>query len=214
MAKDTNNIVPKHRVILQGVREGKTIPEAMVAAGYAPNVESINPSGITAMKKSRSWKAMMQEYLPEQNLLNVHRELLNKHDIEYMWEDERIMDGDRYRIVRKLIKLDKGIDVQAASKALEMGYKLHGRFTPDNIPAPAPAIYNLFYKPEIQSSLRSFENTLKAQIISDSTGQDVHTIEAEVIESDSTKAEKPVDQAPKRGRGRPRRVLPGTNPGR
>lgn len=214
MAKHPETIVPKHLIILKGVRQGKSIPEAMVDAGYARNVESINPSSITAMKKTRSWKNMMAEYLPEQTLLNAHRELLNKHNIEYVWEDTRVKDGDRYRIVRKLIEVDKGMDTQAVAKALEMGYKLHGKFAPDNAPVPPPAIYNLFYKPEIQSSLRSFEDTLKAQIISDSTGQDVHTITAEVSKGDSATAgtvDRYTVPAPKRKRGRPRRVLPGTD---
>jgi len=76
------------------------VSHALLGAGYAPNVAR-KPQDVTGTK---GWQELMAKYLPDESLLAVHDQLLNKKD----------SDGTP--------------DTQAASKALDMAYKIKGRY--------------------------------------------------------------------------------------
>ena len=104
------------------------------------------------------WHTSLRETIPTELLLKRHYELLNKRDREI------IVVGEGF--AREVKIIDKGVDVQAVTKGLELGYKLYGKLTGDEPKAPPPKnVYNMFFLPEVQKSVKSFEDAIKAQII-------------------------------------------------
>lgn len=76
---------------------GGSLGEAMIAAGYSRSVAD-TPTKVTSTK---SWKELMDEYLPEDLLARKHRQILES--------------GNE----------------QVVAKGLEMGYKLRGTYAPE-----------------------------------------------------------------------------------
>lgn len=62
------------------VENGGKVAPAMIKAGYSPNTAN-TPSKLTNQK---SWKELMDEYLPESLVAARHKELLNATRIEHM----------------------------------------------------------------------------------------------------------------------------------
>jgi len=56
---------------------GKSVSKAMIEVGYAPATAK-NPQKIT---KSKEWNELMDEYLPDSELMRVHKELINAAEI-------------------------------------------------------------------------------------------------------------------------------------
>ena len=58
---------------------GKSVSKAMFDAGYAPT-SAKNPQQLT---KSKAWQKLMQEYLPDETLIEKHKSLLeaSKYDV-------------------------------------------------------------------------------------------------------------------------------------
>lgn len=92
----------------------KPMGQVMLEAGFTKS-SSEHPSHLT---ESKGWNELMQEYLPDNLLGERHREFL-------MGE----------RIVRKYVKGDLEIETEetdpSAVKALDMAYKLKGRYGAD-----------------------------------------------------------------------------------
>lgn len=183
-------VKPKHVAVLDQMTQGKPITEAMIAVGYKPYVAK-TPSNITGTK---SWKMLMDEYMPEEGLQQIHHTLLNSQLFDTQsfpntLTDQQIRDqieargytfiAIEYGTDRKTAFFSKA-DTVVVSRMLEMAYKLRGRFGEDKAPVAPQAVYNLFYKPEIQTQLKSFEDTLKQTIINESIR------EAEIVDSEQT----------------------------
>lgn len=66
-------ITIRQKRFLKLVGKSRTEGEAMIKAGYAPNT-AIKPSQV---KKSKGWKQLLDQYLPDEKLLGVHDELLD-----------------------------------------------------------------------------------------------------------------------------------------
>ena len=64
----------KQQVVARDLLEntGKPVSKAMLDAGYAPT-SAKNPQQLT---KSKSWQKLMQEYLPDEKLIEKHKKLL------------------------------------------------------------------------------------------------------------------------------------------
>jgi len=94
---------------------GGKIPlgKLMLQAGYA-KAYSESPD---KLKKTETWKDLMEKYLPDDLLSKKHQELLNKQEylaIGKKGEREVVPTGE--------------IDPNAVSKGLDMAYKLKGRY--------------------------------------------------------------------------------------
>lgn len=149
-------IRPRHRLVyaeLQKPENKGLMNKALAAAGYPLSMQD-KPSQITDTK---SWRAILDEHLPEDLLALRHNELLNKRDGIYVTQGH----GKN----RTQIFLDRGPDTTAVKGALEMGYKLRGKFVSEPPPTPLPTnVYNLFYSPQVRESVTAFEDSLKHAI--------------------------------------------------
>lgn len=88
------------RATIQNIMEsnGKmSISKAMLKAGYPPATAK-NPQQLT---RSKTWKRLLDEYLPDDYLSKKHKELLEKKDFN------------------------------AVAKGLDMAYKLKGKYQKD-----------------------------------------------------------------------------------
>lgn len=152
-------ILARHRVVFEEAQKnGGNMAAAIIAAGYAPTTAD-KPTDITERK---SWKALMEEHMPEDLLARRHKELLNKRDIDTTPTGEEV---------------DRGPDTAAVTKGLEMAYKLRGSFVPDKAPATSNTVYNLFYQPKVRESLRAYEDQLKSSIAHAVATKDVEIVE-------------------------------------
>lgn len=80
--RKTKSVSPKARNVAKILAEnhGMAMGEAMIRAGYSP-ITALKPSNLT---NSKGWQELMDEYLPEENVAQVHRALLNSHNIDHM----------------------------------------------------------------------------------------------------------------------------------
>lgn len=148
--KRADIIKARHRKVFEEVQKnGAKIAPAMIAAGYSP-MSANRPKAIT---ETKSWKALMEEYLPEDKVALRHQELLDKRERRAIYD----LEG-------KIVGYVDEPETASVSRAIEMAYKLRGSFVPE---APAPgsvATYNLFYLPQVRESMKVFEDGLKNTI--------------------------------------------------
>lgn len=85
------------------VNEHKPIPKAMLEAGYSKSFSN-NPQELT---RSDAWKELLDKHIPDELLTQKHRELLDARDKE------------------------GNIDVTAVRSGVDMGYKLKGKYAPE-----------------------------------------------------------------------------------
>lgn len=94
--------------------EGGPVSTAMVKAGYSPETAR-SPALLT---KSKAYTTLLAKHLPDTHLLKKHREFL-----------------DAPRIKRTYVKgvvVDETIETDPSSvKALDMAYKLTGKYAPE-----------------------------------------------------------------------------------
>ncbi len=153
--KKTQAIIARHRKIFdEAQKNGGRMSPAILAAGYSPDTAH-KPKAIT---ETKSWKALMEEYLPEDKVALRHQELLDKR-----------VQRAVYDLNGKLTGYVDQPETAGVSKAIEMAYKLRGSFVPEAPPPGSVATYNLFYLPEVRQSVRSFEDALKLTIAKELT---------------------------------------------
>lgn len=150
------SIRPQHvrlMVELQKPEHRGQISKAMAAIGYPVSVQNA-PKTVT---ETKSWRALMEEHMPQSLLATRHKELLNKRDGEFI----TVGRGKN----RRVEFVERGVDTTAVSRGLEMAYKLRGSFVSEAPVATNPVnVYNLFYKPEVRAQVSAFEETLKQAI--------------------------------------------------
>lgn len=148
--KRSDEIKARHRALIEEVeKNGGKMTKAILAVGYAPSTAN-NPKAIT---ESKSWKALMEEYLPQDKVALRHQELLDKREMRAI----RDLQGNITGYVDEP-------ETTSVSRAVEMAYKLRGAFVPEAPPAGSVATYNLFYLPEVRESVKTFEDSLKKTI--------------------------------------------------
>ncbi|OGY30320.1 MAG: hypothetical protein A3J50_00490 [Candidatus Woykebacteria bacterium RIFCSPHIGHO2_02_FULL_43_16b] len=105
----------KQKLVASNLLEntGKSVSQAMKEAGYKEGSYK-NPQQLT---RSRGWAELMDQFLPEKLLLHRLKQLLNKK-ITY-W----IGKGDNRKLIRT-----KEIDSASVAKALDMAYKIRGKY--------------------------------------------------------------------------------------
>jgi hypothetical protein len=99
----------KQKKVARLVEKVGSMKEAMLEAGYAPTTAK-TPTKVT---EAKGWLKLLNEKLPDDGLLTATQEALK---------------ADQYDMIGKphphhLVRL----------KAAEQGYKLKGRFAPDNV---------------------------------------------------------------------------------
>lgn len=101
----------KQKAVAKDLMEnnGKPVSKAMLDAGYDPRTAK-NPQQLT---RSKGWKELMDEYLPDQDLLNVPKDAMKA----MKWND---FTGER--------EADHNVRLKAA----DMGLKLKGRLNDKN----------------------------------------------------------------------------------
>ncbi len=93
------------KILMEG--NGTSVSQAMKEAGY-PDTTASNPQQLT---RSKGWKELMDQYLPDDLLLKVHEEGLQA----------------KKPITDKGIITDEYPDYDARSKYLGLGYKIKSK---------------------------------------------------------------------------------------
>ena len=160
-------ILPSHRLILENYKDqgfrhlGKAVRKTGV---YSETVAR----RVNAITNTKSWKLLMDEFLPEEHLARRHSELLDKRAMRTV----KFADGTEEEI-------DAGPETAAVTKGLEMAYRLRGSFSKEDTPAPSTVMYNLFYKPEVREQMRVFEDGLKQSLFNEINKRNISDAEIE-----------------------------------
>lgn len=157
-------ILPAHRVIFDNYREQgfRNLGQAIRRTGvYSEGVAR----RVHILTKSKSWKMLMQEFMPEHHLALRHSELLDKRDTQTVVDSKYGPDGKLVGTVTTV--LDMGPETAAVTKGLEMAYKLRGSFKEPDAPKATTVMYNLFYKPEVREQMRVFEEGIKKTLFNE-----------------------------------------------
>lgn len=128
---------------------------AMKKNGYS----DASAANTKRLKSTRSWKTLMEQYMPEELIARRHSELLDKRDIETV----RDKNG------KVIQRIDNGPSTQAVGRALDMAYKLRGSYKNQDIAPPSTVMYNLFYKKDVRDKIKIFEDGLKQSLIDEIT---------------------------------------------
>ena len=161
------HIKPAHRQIFQYYKDqgfthlGKAIRRT---GAYSEGLAN----RVNMLTKTKSWQAIMEEYMPEEHLALRHSELLDKRDYRKITNP----DGTTTEV-------DSGPETNAVSKGLELAYRLRGSFSKDETPPPSTVMYNLFYKPEVREQMKVFEDGLKTSLLNEINKRNVAELEKE-----------------------------------
>jgi len=130
----------KHTKVIQRVVEnGGNLSKAMRDEGYS-DAYAKNPQ---KLKNAKSFKALLDYYLPEGKLLDIHEQQLKSWKLQSMLFQKQVEDEDIFDLmetvgclVKKVVEIPTGKlvfyiqpDNQSRNKALEMALKLHKRLT-------------------------------------------------------------------------------------
>ena len=95
---------------------GKSVSSAMREAGYPPTTAK-NPQQVT---KTKSWQALMDQYLPQDLIARKHQELLEAEEIVFIPRGNKILEKKRP-------------DFAARKAGVDMAHKLRGNFAPEKV---------------------------------------------------------------------------------
>jgi hypothetical protein len=171
------NVARKHKKILDELTEnGGSMRQAILKVGYSQDIAD-TPQKIT---NSITWKQVLEKYFPDDILAEKHTELLEQKKIEYFvfpksMDDEEIKEhvlsaGLTVIVIRET---DKGkmafysiADAQAKSKALEMAYKIKGKYSDETAPkSQVGNVYNITFSAPVQERIREVEAEIKNMLV-------------------------------------------------
>jgi len=95
------------------------VSRSMREAGYSPNTAK-TPKAIT---ESKGWQELMEQYMPDDLLAQKHNELLNKKEVVIKTNSK-----GKFEVVET-----GQLETHAVRSALDMGYKLKGRYAPEKL---------------------------------------------------------------------------------
>lgn len=116
---------------------GKSLSKAMRDAGYSESHAS-NPQ---KLKESKSWEELLEKYLPDKKLVQVHKDILDTRELIHEEYPHDIEDEE----IEALVKSAKGklkkikeigaikhvwfwrVDRKAQAGALDLAYKIKGK---------------------------------------------------------------------------------------
>jgi len=94
-----------------------SVSAAMREVGYSPATAK-NPQQLT---KSKTWKELLKEFLPDDELARVHREQLEATDVVFRGKKRIEVPDNRARLT-----------------AVDMGYKLKGKYAAEKLEIDDP----------------------------------------------------------------------------
>lgn len=121
-----------------------SVSKAMREAGYSEATAS-NPKKVTSTK---TWQDLMNEYLPDEDLQQHHKQLLNLGRIEHMVMSSSLTKDEARALiedvhgctVKKMREINGQLhvwflapDATAKKSALELAYKIKGKFAPSEV---------------------------------------------------------------------------------
>lgn len=130
----------KQSLVLKKISEnGGNASKAMRESGYSDTYAKTPAKLVT----TKSFQALLKEFLPEDKLAEVHRQQLNSWKLNSIMMQKQIEDNDIYElletvgcVVKKIVDLPTGRlvfyiqpDNQSRNKALEMAWKLNKKLT-------------------------------------------------------------------------------------
>jgi phage terminase small subunit len=118
---------------------GKSASAAMRDAGYS-EATAKNPNKLTS---SPTWDDLMDKYLPDKKLVDVHKKMLNAFKLEHMVFPLGMEEQDIKKLLNSVGSKPKKIkhgesaihvwywapDQTARAKSVELGYKVKGKLT-------------------------------------------------------------------------------------
>ena len=131
-------IKDRHKQVLKEmVENGGKLPDAMRKQKYKENYIN-NPQKI---KRTDSWKELVEEYLPDKLIAEKHKALLNK-------------------------KIDGQIDTNAVKSGVDMAYKVKGHYAPEKHKVEQEIeITDHDIHPEDKELLKKYKQELRENII-------------------------------------------------
>lgn len=117
--ENLNGKAIRARKVFKAVVEkgGKSVSGAMRDAGYSPATAK-TPGKLT---KSKPWKDLLKEYLPDEDLARVHAEQLGATDVVFRGKKQVEVPDNRARLT-----------------AVDMGYKLKGKYAAEKLEIDDP----------------------------------------------------------------------------
>ena len=131
----------RQKKAFKAVLKGSTISGAMVKAGYSATTATTTGK----LTKTKGWNELMQQHIPDSSLAEAHREMLEQKEVNYfvfpkLMTDEEItehVESNGLEVIN-ICPSDKGklafysiINANARKSALDMAYKLKGKYAPD-----------------------------------------------------------------------------------
>lgn len=114
----------KQKIALEKVMENHgNVSRAMLEAGYDPTTAK-NPKNLT---ESKAWNEMMEEYLPDNKVLQTHAEALEANKVI----SAKIIGKDADGNTDDFIEVP---DHPTRLKAVELTYKVKRRLNPSDMP--------------------------------------------------------------------------------
>lgn len=129
------------KAIKKVVERGGNVSKSMREAGYSPKTAK-NPKKLT---ESKAWEELMEQNLPDKDLAKAHKRLMNSNRIDHMVFPLNITDNEIKElmasvncIVKKFMHSETQThiwfwspDNKARKDALDMAYKLKGKYAPE-----------------------------------------------------------------------------------
>lgn len=143
--KNIERQVKHARVVAQNIElKGKDL----VALGYAPSYAK----NVSKVRSSKSFAALLEEYMPDDDVLEQHNDLMRSRKLDHMMfptniEDEEIavLLADVNCVLRKVVHSAQAKhayfwspDNRARKDALDMIYKLKGKYAPEKFEDVSP----------------------------------------------------------------------------
>ena len=149
----------------------KSVSAAMREAGFTWSTAH-NPKNLT---QSKTWKELMDEYLPKQELANAHKKLLNLSVIQHISFPAVLNDSEINELVQSqggMVKKIKRImgtahvwyfvpDGFSLKGGLDMAYKLNGSYAPVKVQETTP--YDSMSDEEIMQEIEELQRFRQAQ---------------------------------------------------
>lgn len=159
--------IKRKNILKDIVENGRSFRSAAKAQGYSDAIAN-HPTKIT---KSKSWQELLNHYLPQSKLLEVHDQQLRSYKLNSMIMQKGIDDETVYEliesveaIVKKIVDLPTGrivfyitSDNQSRNKALEMGLKLHKKLT-DKVEVKDTTPYGQLSDAELAEKIKKGKN--------------------------------------------------------
>ena len=138
----------KQQIVARDLLEntGKSVSKAMLDAGYAPT-SAKNPQQLT---RSKAWQKLMEDYLPDEKLIEKHKNLLEADKFDklvfpYILPDKAVKDftdfltqlgvsTSSFSIAtggKRTVIYFTGPDRSTQLSALALAYKIKGRLSPN-----------------------------------------------------------------------------------